>query len=53
MIRHVDQLLKTDCKRQESDDDWRDTINTEKPSEQSVSSRYPQRIRKAVDRYEA
>ena len=51
VIRHVDQLLKTRCKIPENNDDWYDTMNTDKSCDQPIIRRYPERIRKPVDRY--
>ena len=51
VIRHVDQLLKMRCKIPENNDDLYDTINTDKSCDQPIIRRYPERIRKPVDRY--
>ena len=43
--------LKTRCKIPENNGDWYDTINTDKSCDQPIIRRYPERIRKPVDRY--
>ena len=51
VIRHIDQLLKTKCNGKGNNDDWHDTIDIDESCDKPLVRRYPERIRKPVDRY--
>ena len=50
VIRHIDQILKRSSREKQNIDDWQDTIDSE-VAQDTRSRRYPERVRRPVDRY--
>ena len=50
-VRHIDQIIKLNQSINVDEDDWYDDVETEDNGESEIVPRYPQRIRRPVERY--